>query len=145
MHSEPKGKLVICCIYCIIVCRMQITFLVHLVLHPHGIAPTFLRLDSWSPGSGFIPIIYTKGINQIKKEKLKEKSKVLCIQKEFNTLFKKWVQFHVHQLSSRNKFLRELQKESKQKQRLERELCVQKYSKHRQSKKSVLSIKADGI
>ena len=39
-------------------------------LHPHGIAPTFLKLDSWSPGAGFIPIISTKGINQIKKGKL---------------------------------------------------------------------------
>ena len=34
--------------------------MVHLVLHPHGIAPTFLKLDSWSPGAGFIPIISTK-------------------------------------------------------------------------------------
>ena len=34
-----------------------------------GTAPTFLKLDSWSPGSGFIPIISSKGINQIKKEK----------------------------------------------------------------------------
>ena len=38
-----------------------------LVLHPHGVAPTFF--DSWSPGAGFIPIISTKGINQIKKGK----------------------------------------------------------------------------
>ena len=35
-----------------------------------GIAPSFLKLDSWSPGMGFIPIISTKGINQIKKGKL---------------------------------------------------------------------------
>ena len=35
-----------------------------------GIAPTFLKLDSWSPEAGFIPIISTKGINQIKKAKL---------------------------------------------------------------------------
>ena len=39
-----------------------------------GIAPTrdcthFLKLDLWSPRAGFIPIIYTKGINQIKKER----------------------------------------------------------------------------
>ena len=40
----------------------------------HGIAPTFLKLDSWSPGAGFIPIISTKGINPIKKGKLWEKS-----------------------------------------------------------------------
>ena len=42
---------------------------VHLVLHPHEIAPTFLKLHSWSLGAGFIRIISTKGINQIKKEK----------------------------------------------------------------------------
>ena len=35
-----------------------------------GIAPTFLKLDSWSLIMGFIPIISTKGINQIKKEQL---------------------------------------------------------------------------
>ena len=39
-----------------------------------GIAPTrncthFLKFDSSSPGAGFIPIISTKGINQIKKGK----------------------------------------------------------------------------
>ena len=43
---------------------------VHLVLHPHGISPTFLKLDTWSPGAVFIPNISTKGINQIKKGKL---------------------------------------------------------------------------
>ena len=41
---------------------------VHLVLHPRGIAPNFSKLDSWSQGAGFIPIISTKGINQIKKK-----------------------------------------------------------------------------
>jgi len=41
-----------------------------MVLHPHGIAPTFLKLDSWSPGAGFIPIITTNVLNKIKKEKL---------------------------------------------------------------------------
>ena len=35
-----------------------------------GIAPTFLKLDSWSLGAGFIPIISTKGINQMKRGKL---------------------------------------------------------------------------
>ena len=43
---------------------------VHVVLHPRGIALTFLKLDSWSPGAGFIPIISTMGIKQIKKGKL---------------------------------------------------------------------------
>ena len=37
-------------------------------LQPHGIAPTFLKLDLGSPGAGFIPITSTKVINQMKKE-----------------------------------------------------------------------------
>jgi hypothetical protein len=53
---------------------MYVKFLVHWVLHHHGIAPTFLKSDSWSPEAGFIPIISTKGIRQIKKEKLEETS-----------------------------------------------------------------------
>jgi len=36
---------------------------VPLVLLPNGIAPTFLKFDSWSPGAGFIPIISTKSLN----------------------------------------------------------------------------------
>ena len=47
---------------------------VHLVLHPRGIALTILNLDSWLPGAGFVPILSTKGINQIKKGKMEEKS-----------------------------------------------------------------------
>ena len=58
--------------------------MVHLVLHPHGIAPTFLKFDSWSPGAGLIPIIFTKGINQIKKGKL-----------QIRHFFFKWVQSRV--------------------------------------------------
>ena len=53
----------------------DIVFRVHVVLHPRGIAPNFLILDSWSLGAGFIPIISTKGINQIKKKKMKKKVK----------------------------------------------------------------------
>ena len=45
-----------------------------MVLHPQGIVPTFLKLDLWLPGASFIPIISTKGINQIKIGKLQEKS-----------------------------------------------------------------------
>ena len=44
-----------------------------LVLQPHGITPTFLKLDSWSPRAGFIPIMSTKEINQIKKGKCRGK------------------------------------------------------------------------
>ena len=46
-----------------------------------GIAPTFLNFDSWLPGAGFIPIISTKGINQIKKENCKKKVKFYAYKK----------------------------------------------------------------
>ena len=57
-------------------------------MHPHGIAPTFLNLGSWSPGAGFIPIISTKRINQIKKGSF-------MYTKRFNTYCNRWVQFLV--------------------------------------------------
>ena len=50
--------------------------MVPMVLNPNGIEPTFLKLDSWAPGAGFIPIIK------------KEKKTVLCIQKTINAVFK---------------------------------------------------------
>ena len=40
-----------------------------------GIAPFFLKFNFWSPGAGFIPIISTKKINQIKKGNGKKKNK----------------------------------------------------------------------
>ena len=73
--------------------------MVHLVLHPHGIAPIFLKFDLLSPGAVFISIISIKGINQIKKGKFKEKR--FMHTKRFNTFFKDgcnsvWVQFHFY-------------------------------------------------
>ena len=47
--------------------------MVYLVLHPHGISLAFKKLDSWSPGTGFIPILSTKEINHIKKGNCKKK------------------------------------------------------------------------
>ena len=38
-----------------------------------GIAPTFLKLYSESPGAEFIPIISTERINQIKEENGRKK------------------------------------------------------------------------
>ena len=40
-----------------------------MVLNPNGIEPTFLKLDSWSPGAGFIPIITSNILNHIQKKK----------------------------------------------------------------------------
>ena len=36
---------------------------VPMVLNPNRIEPTFLKLDSWSPGAGFIPIITSNVLN----------------------------------------------------------------------------------
>ena len=55
-----------------------------MVLHPPGIAPNFLKLDSWSKGAGFIPILSTKGINQIKKRNCKKKNKFYAYKKIYN-------------------------------------------------------------
>ena len=64
---------------------------VHLVLHPHGIAPTFLRLDSWSPGARFIPIICTPD----KERKIVGKKLSFMHTKRVNTFLIRWVQFRV--------------------------------------------------
>ena len=34
-----------------------------MVLNPHGIEPTFLKLNSWSPGADFIPVITPNVLN----------------------------------------------------------------------------------
>ena len=68
---------------------------VHLLLHPHRIAPTSLKLESWSPGAAFIPIVSTKGIIQRKKEKFVRKKQNFMHIKRFNILFKYGCQFRV--------------------------------------------------
>ena len=71
--------------------RIAIT---HLFLGSLGIALTLLKLDSWSPGADFIPIISIKGINQIKKGNCKKKIRFMHT-KIFITFLKIWVQFLV--------------------------------------------------
>ena len=44
-----------------------------MVLNPNGIEPTFLNLDSWSPGAGFIPIITSNVLNWMKEIRIQEK------------------------------------------------------------------------
>ena len=39
-----------------------------MVLNPHRIEPTFLKLDLWLPGAGFIPIL-TYNILKLDKER----------------------------------------------------------------------------
>ena len=68
---------------------------IHLVLHLHEIAPTFLKLDSWSTGADFIPIISTKGNKADKERKILRKKISFMHTKIFNTFFKRWAQFLV--------------------------------------------------
>ena len=56
--------------------------LIHLVLHPHGIAPTFLKLDSWLPGAGFYSYYIHQGNKSDKERKIVRKNRVLCILKD---------------------------------------------------------------
>ena len=54
--------------------KMKVKLIISFFIIPNfgslGIVPTFLKLDSWSLGVGFIPITSTTGINQMKKGKL---------------------------------------------------------------------------
>ena len=61
-----------------------------MVLNPNGIEPTFLKLDSWSPGAGFYSC-YNFQCIELDKERKKNyrKKSVICIQKTFNAVFKK--------------------------------------------------------
>ena len=52
-----------------------------MVLNPHGIKPTFLKLNSWSPGAGFI-----SSKNVLKKCEGKKKFYA------YKNIFFKWVQ-----------------------------------------------------
>ena len=71
---------------------------VHLILHPHGIALTFLKLDSQSrAGDGF----YSYHIQQGNKSDKERKMLSFMHIKRFNIFFKYgcnsvWVQFHVY-------------------------------------------------
>ena len=61
--------------------------MVPMVLNPNGIEPTFLKLDSWSPGAGLIPIITSNILNLIKKKEFKKKNSFMHT-KTFNAVFK---------------------------------------------------------
>ena len=52
---------------------------VHLVLHPHGIATNFIKLDSRQPGADFIPFISAK----IYGKKI--------LRKKISFMYKKWI------------------------------------------------------
>ena len=69
--------------------------MVHLVLHPHGIAPTFLKFDSWSLGHYFYYI--HQGNKSDKERKIVRKKLSFMNTKRFYTFLKRWMQLHVYQ------------------------------------------------
>ena len=69
--------------------------MVHLVLHPHGIAPTFLRLDSWSPGADLYSYFIHQRNKSDKERQIVRKKLSFMHTKRFNTFFERWVQFRV--------------------------------------------------
>ena len=67
--------------------------MVQLVLLPHGIAPTFLKLDSWSPVADFNAYY----IHQGNKSDMHTKKNNTFLKDGCNSL---WVQFHVYRIVS---------------------------------------------
>ena len=51
----------------------ETTTMVPMVLNPHGIEPTFLEIDSWSPREGFIPIITSSVLYWMNTERMLKK------------------------------------------------------------------------
>ena len=84
---------------------MYMLFSVTMVLNQNGIEPTFLKLDSGSPGAGFIPIITSNILDYIKEKKnsRKKKNSFMRTKKHLTQFLKMgsisfWVQFHAYQL-----------------------------------------------
>ena len=76
---------------------------VHLVLHPHGFAPTFLKLDWCSPGGGFYSYHIHQGNISYKERKFVRKKLSFMHTIRFNTFLKDGcnsvlVQFHVYRI-----------------------------------------------
>ena len=68
--------------------------MVHLVLHPQGIGPTFLKLDSWSP-VGRVYSYYIHQGNKSDKERKIERQKSSFMATKNLIHFKRWMQFRV--------------------------------------------------
>ena len=69
--------------------------MVHLVLHPQGIGPTFLKLDSWSPVGRVYFYCIHKGNISDKERKIVRKQLFFMHNKIFNIFSKIWMQFRV--------------------------------------------------
>ena len=67
--------------------------MVHLVLHPHRIAPTFLKIGFVVAGVGYCSYHIHPGNKSDKERKIVRKKLSFLHTKRFNTFFKRWVQF----------------------------------------------------
>ena len=69
--------------------------MVHVVLHPRGIAPSSFKFDSWSPGAGFY-LYYIHQWNKSDKERIIVGKKLSFMHtRRSNRFFKRWLQFRV--------------------------------------------------
>ena len=73
--------------------------MVHLVLHPHGIGPTFLKLESWSPVGRVYSYYIHQGNKSDKERKIVRKQLFFMHNKIINIFSKIWVQFRVGGIS----------------------------------------------
>ena len=71
------------------------TKMVHLVVHPHGIAPTFLKFRFVVAGGGFYSYYIHQGNKSDKESKIVRKKLNFMHTKILNTFCKRWVQFRV--------------------------------------------------
>ena len=58
-----------------------------MVLNPHGVEPTFLKIGFLVAGGGFYSYYNLKCIKLDKEERMYEQNSVLCIQKTINAIF----------------------------------------------------------
>ena len=100
--------------YMLKICTRKLSYTSHTFSKPqryqkigsHGIEPkrdwpTFLKLDLWSLGAGFIPIITSNVLNLIKKKNSRKKNQFYAYKKHLTQFLKMgsilfWVQFHAY-------------------------------------------------
>ena len=63
-----------------------------MVLNPHRIELTFLKIGFRSPGVVFIPVITSNSLNSIKEERIFKKIQIYACTERFNTIYKSCVE-----------------------------------------------------
>ena len=74
--------------------------MVHLVLHPRGIAPTFLKLNLW-----FYSYYIYQGNKLDKERKIVRRKLIFMNTKRFNRFLKEWVKFREGAINSTSTIL----------------------------------------